>query len=148
MRLNAKRHNASDGLSLEIFLRREETDIKRLLSSPWNLIAGHLPCIGTRDDITRVDFTVRRTREQQSPLRNGSSTDGGKAVHARAILARWTKCRREKSGLSVDPLPSPERKSLRRSTFFKYPPGTCSQEKRSEEFLSRLPAARVVIYWC
>lgn len=126
----------------------DEIDIKCLLGSPRNLIAGH----------SVYSWDTRWHHESRFYGATNGATESiaqrflyrwwkSYGVRERVILACWTKCREEKRGLSVDFLPSPEWKSLRRSTFFKVPSGDMLSGKHSEEFLSRLPAAKAVIYW-
>jgi len=80
----------------------------------------------------RVDFMVRHTTKSSLP--NGFFIQMvEKPQHERVSDFSIGQSIRERS-LSVDLLSSPERKSLRRSTFFKYPPGTCSQENIARNF--------------
>lgn len=66
---------------------------------------------------------------------------------ARAILTRYEgAARREEACLARSYLPAAAngRKSLRESTFFKYPPGTCSRENSTGIFIATVAAAAVV----
>jgi len=75
----------------------------------------------------------RTTMERTIPLRNGSFTDGGKATAHDFSPSAGEKRPVGRAYLFLS-LPADE--SRFESTFFKYPPGTCSRENTAGIFIA------------